>query len=179
MRYDPPGNDTSAVEVTNVSKHGLWLLIREKEVFLPFEKFPWFRDAPIGKVIHVELPSHQHLYWPELDIDLEVDSVLYPERYPLVSSLREVPDTYAPQDSAVPSDQDRLDDTVLALMQLTLHDTRRAWKGFDFGVLDRLYEKGYLLNPANKNKSIVLTDEGLERSDSLFKEFFEKQSGKR
>lgn len=78
---------TSAVEVTNVSKLGLWLLIHDKEVFLPFEKFPWFQDAPIGKVVHVELPSEQHLYWPELDVDLEVESVLHPERYPLVSRV--------------------------------------------------------------------------------------------
>ena len=77
------------VEVTNVSKHGLWLLIHEKEVFLPFEKFPWFQDAPIGKIVHVELPSPQHLYWPELDVDLEVESVQYPERYPLVSRVHE------------------------------------------------------------------------------------------
>lgn len=47
------GKDTSAVEVTNVSKHGFWLLIGEKEVFLPFEQFPWFRDAPIGKLLNV------------------------------------------------------------------------------------------------------------------------------
>ena len=42
---------TSAVAVTNISKHGFWLLINEEEVFLPFEKFPWFLDAPIGKVV--------------------------------------------------------------------------------------------------------------------------------
>jgi hypothetical protein len=89
MRYEQPGTSTSAVEVINVSLHGLWLLIQEKEIFLAFELFPWFRDAPIGKVLHVELPSDQHLYWPELDVDLEVDSVLYPERYPLVSKVRE------------------------------------------------------------------------------------------
>jgi len=91
MRYETTGNGTSAVEVTNVSTHGLWLLIHEKEVFLPFEKFPWFQDAPIGKVVHVELPAAQHLYWPELDVDLEVDSVLYPERYPLVSRVHSPP----------------------------------------------------------------------------------------
>jgi hypothetical protein len=85
----PSEPSTSAVEVTNVSQHGLWLLIHEKEVFLPFEKFPWFRDAPIGKVLYVELPSAQHLYWAELDVDLEVESVLHPERYPLVSRVHE------------------------------------------------------------------------------------------
>jgi hypothetical protein len=80
---------TDKVEVTNISNHGLWLLLNEEEVFLPFEMFPWFQDAPIRKVVHVELPSPQHLYWPELDVDLEVESVLHPERFPLVSSMRQ------------------------------------------------------------------------------------------
>jgi hypothetical protein len=83
------GDGTSPVEVTNVSQHGLWLLIHEQEVFLPFENFPWFRNAPIGKVVHVELPSEQHLYWPELDVDLEMESVLHPELYPQVSRVHE------------------------------------------------------------------------------------------
>jgi hypothetical protein len=78
---------TSAVEVTNISKHGLWLLLNEHEFFLSFEQFPWFKEAPIGKILHVELPSAQHLYWPELDVDLEVDSILHPEHYPLVSKI--------------------------------------------------------------------------------------------
>ncbi len=83
MAYAALGADTSAVEVTNISKHGFWLLLGEQEVFLPFETFPWFREAPVGKVLHVERPSEYHLYWPELDIDLEVESLFHPERYPL------------------------------------------------------------------------------------------------
>jgi hypothetical protein len=70
-----------------VSRHGLWLLLGREELFLPFEQFPWFRDAPIGKVLHVEQPSAQHLYWPELDIDLAVDSIRHPEQFPLVSRV--------------------------------------------------------------------------------------------
>ncbi|MFZ5511221.1 MAG: DUF2442 domain-containing protein [Pseudomonadota bacterium] len=81
------GSNTSAVEVTNVSPHGFWLLLHDQEVFLPFEQFPWFRDAPIGKLCHVELQSERHLYWPELDIDLAVESIFHPERYPLVSRV--------------------------------------------------------------------------------------------
>lgn len=94
MTFETHGPGTSVVEVTSVSQHGLWLLLPEKEVFLPFEKFPWFRDAPIGKVLHVELPSAQHLYWPELDVDLEVESVLHPERYPLMSGVHEAREGY-------------------------------------------------------------------------------------
>lgn len=83
-----PGTSTSEVEVTNVSKHGFWLLIRDQEVFVPFAEFPWFRDAPIGQLLNVQLPSPHHLYWPDLDVDLAVDSLFHPERFPLVSRAR-------------------------------------------------------------------------------------------
>jgi len=49
------GTSTFPVEVTNVSRHGLWLLIGDEELLLPFEHFPWFRDASIGKISVVEL----------------------------------------------------------------------------------------------------------------------------
>lgn len=81
------GANTSEVEVTNVSKHGFWLLIRNQEVLLSFEQFPWFKDAPIGKLLNVELLSLDHLYWPELDIDLAVESIFHPEQFPLVSRI--------------------------------------------------------------------------------------------
>ena len=55
MTYAKHGTVTSVVEVTNVSPHGLWLLLDELELFLPYNLFPWFREAPIGKVVHVEL----------------------------------------------------------------------------------------------------------------------------
>ena len=79
------GISTSPVEVTNISQHGFWVLVKDEELFLPFSEFPWFRDVSIGKILHVELPSPNHLYWPELDIDLAVDSIRHPEQFPLVS----------------------------------------------------------------------------------------------
>lgn len=88
MKSAPLGRDTSATEVTNVSKHGFWLLVQEQELFVPFEQFPWFRDAPIGKLLKVELPHPSHLYWPDLDIDLAVESIDHPERFPLISRLQ-------------------------------------------------------------------------------------------
>ncbi|BCH21729.1 hypothetical protein MesoLjLc_13460 [Mesorhizobium sp. L-8-10] len=69
-------------------------------------------------------------------------------------------------------DNDRIDDAALGLLWLTLHDDRRAWRGLDWDVLDRLYEKGLIMNPANKAKSVVLTDEGLRRSEELFRMLF-------
>ena len=88
MRSGQRGKRTSVVEVTNVSPHGFWLLLGDRELFLPFEKFPWFRDAPIAELVRVALPSPDHLYWPGLDVDLAVESIEHPERFPLVSKAR-------------------------------------------------------------------------------------------
>lgn len=77
-----------AVEVTNVSKHGFWLLIENKERFVPFKEFPFFQNAAIGELLNVELASSRHLYWPDLDVDLAVESIDHPERFPLVSKHR-------------------------------------------------------------------------------------------
>lgn len=69
---------------------------------------------------------------------------------------------------------DKIDDAALALLYLTLHDGYRAWKGFDWDVLGRLHDKGMILDPVGKVKSVVFTDEGLERAEALFKELFEE-----
>lgn len=69
-------------------------------------------------------------------------------------------------------DEDRIDDAVLALMSLTLHGRCRAWKGFDLDALDRLHRKGLILDPVGKAKSVVLAEEGLERSRALLVELF-------
>jgi hypothetical protein len=77
------GKSTSPVEITNISSHGVWLLAGDKELFMPFTDFPWFKDAPIGKVLNVEEPTPDHFHWPELDVDLTTDSIEHPERFPL------------------------------------------------------------------------------------------------
>jgi hypothetical protein len=69
-------------------------------------------------------------------------------------------------------DSDKIDDAVLGLLWLTLHDGRRAWKGFDWHALERLYQKGLIEDPANKSKSISLSDEGLRRAEELFRILF-------
>jgi hypothetical protein len=79
------GTGTSAVEVTNISQHGFWLLLKEEELFLPFAEFPWFREVTAGKILHVELASPDHLYWPDLDVDLSVESIRHPTQFPLIS----------------------------------------------------------------------------------------------
>jgi hypothetical protein len=73
-------------------------------------------------------------------------------------------------------DQDKVDEVTLALMYLTLHDEQHgiasAWKGYDWGVLDRLHENGWIADPKNKAKSVTLTEEGLARSKALFEKHF-------
>lgn len=73
------------VEVSRISQHGIVLSLDKREVFLDYEDFPWFKGAPVSAVLNVELPQPHHLYWPDLDIDLAVDSINNTERYPLIS----------------------------------------------------------------------------------------------
>ena len=88
MKSAALGRSTSQVEVTNVSPHGFWLFVGEHELFVSFEDFPWFKEASIRQIARVELPSAHHLYWPDLDVDLSIDSILDPRRFPLVSRER-------------------------------------------------------------------------------------------
>jgi Domain of unknown function (DUF6429) len=74
----------------------------------------------------------------------------------------------------VPLNTDKIDDAALALLYLTLHDDDRAWKGFDWGVLDRLHRKGMIGDPVGKVKSVVFTDEGLEKARKLFETMFKE-----
>jgi hypothetical protein len=76
----------SEVEVSHVSQSGIWLLLRDREVFLSYETFPWFKDASESAVFNVQLPQPRHLYWPDLDVDLAVASIKHPESFPLVLS---------------------------------------------------------------------------------------------
>jgi hypothetical protein len=78
------GAGTSPVEVGNIDQHGLWLLVDDKEYFLPYDGFPWFRKATVEQILNVELLHGDHLYWPDLDIDLTLDSLAQPELFPLI-----------------------------------------------------------------------------------------------
>ena len=85
MKSKPLGKSTSDIEVTNISQHGFWLLVDGKELFVPSKEFPWFKEAAVSSILKVELPHAGHLYWPDLDIDLAVESIEHPKRFPLVS----------------------------------------------------------------------------------------------
>jgi len=80
MRSAQRGKSTSPVELTNVSGTGFWLLLDGRELFLPFTQFPWFEQVTIRQLANVERPQSDHLYWPDLDVDLSVDSIEHPER---------------------------------------------------------------------------------------------------
>ena len=79
------------VEVTAILPGGIRLLAGDRILFLSFDEFPWFSDAPVSAVLKVERPTEHHLYWPLLDVDLHVDSIDHPERFPLKSNS--VPNT--------------------------------------------------------------------------------------
>jgi hypothetical protein len=82
------GKRTSAAEVLSISSNGLWLLVDDREYFLAFTVFPWFKRAPVSQVLNVTRPTAGHLYWPDLDVDIAVESIEHPERFPLVSKER-------------------------------------------------------------------------------------------
>jgi len=83
MSLKPHGIATSGIEVTNISSHGVWLLVGDRELFMSYEEFPWFKDAPVGKVLNVEEQSPGHFYWPDLDVDLGLETIENPENFPL------------------------------------------------------------------------------------------------
>ncbi|WP_321469805.1 DUF6429 family protein [uncultured Paludibaculum sp.] len=75
----------------------------------------------------------------------------------------------------MPINDQKVDETVLALLYLSLHDERRAWKNFDWASMSRLHEKGFIHDPVNPDQSVVLTDEGLAESKRLFNSLFVKK----
>lgn len=82
-----PGSVTSEAEVTNISRHGFWMLLGDEELLLSFEQFPWFKRASVEQIVNVERPTPDHLYWPDLDIDLSVTSIRQPTDFPLMSRV--------------------------------------------------------------------------------------------
>ena len=85
MKLQTRGMNTSEVEVTHISKAGVWLSLQGRELCLTFEHFPWFENAAVAAVMNVQLTQPDHLYWPDLDVDLAVESIMDPERFPLVA----------------------------------------------------------------------------------------------
>jgi hypothetical protein len=85
MKSAPHGQSTWVAEVTNVSARVFWILLAEEKRFVPFADFPWFQEAPIRTLTHLEWPSPNHLEWPDQEVDLAVESIRHPALFPLAS----------------------------------------------------------------------------------------------
>ena len=76
-----------SVSVENITPFRIWILVREREYFLSYKDYPYFRDQPLSSIRKVRLLHGFHLYWPDLDVDLEIDNLENPQKYPLKSGL--------------------------------------------------------------------------------------------
>ena len=84
MKLKKLGKNISNIEILNISMHGVWVYVDGQEYFLPYEDFPWFKKATIQQIQNVRILNGYHLYWPLLDVDLELDSLADCEHYPLI-----------------------------------------------------------------------------------------------
>lgn len=80
------GACTSGIEVSMASNKGFWLLLGDEELFVSFAEFPWFKKATIEEITSVEQLGADHLYWPLIDVDLSVESIRDPGKFPLIAS---------------------------------------------------------------------------------------------
>ena len=78
------------VEVTNISTHGLWIFTNDKEFFLSYEQFPWFKNKTIDEIIKVEKFGKNHLYWSKIDVDLTLEMIKHPKRFPLKAKTKDI-----------------------------------------------------------------------------------------
>ncbi len=77
------GEPTFPAEITGLTAIGFWLLSGDHEYFVPFADYPAFRQATVEQILHVQQPAPDQLYWPELDIDVELAALDEPDRFPL------------------------------------------------------------------------------------------------
>lgn len=87
MSLSAHGINTSTIEVTNISSHGIWLWVESKEYFLSYADFPWFKKRTVEAIVNVEEQSPGHFYWPDLDVDLSLEIIKNPERFPHTSKI--------------------------------------------------------------------------------------------
>ena len=82
MKSKTLGSDISIVEVSHIDTRGFWLYVDGREHYLPFEDFPWFEEATVKQISRTERLGEEHVYWPDLDVDLTLDMIDHPENYP-------------------------------------------------------------------------------------------------
>lgn len=86
MSSEPRDIGTSTVEITNITSHGVWLLAGDRELFLSYPDFPFFKDVSVAKILNVEQANSGHFYWPDLDVDLGIETIEHPDRFPLLAN---------------------------------------------------------------------------------------------
>lgn len=79
MERDPAA---AVLDVTRIDSRGLWLYVDGQEHYMPYDHFPWFADATVRQICHVERYGSSHFHWPDLDVDLTLDMIDHPEAYP-------------------------------------------------------------------------------------------------
>ena len=84
------------VNVENITPFGLWLFVNGNEYFLSYQEYPYFKDHTLKAIQNVELLHGYHLYWPDLDVDLEIDNLENPAKYPLKSKPAKHPSSRSP-----------------------------------------------------------------------------------
>ena len=84
MKLQKHGKNILTVEVTNISQHGFWILLHDSEFFLSFDNYPWFKNARISEITNMKLIHAHHLHWPDLDVDLSLEILKSPDKYPLL-----------------------------------------------------------------------------------------------
>lgn len=80
-------DDRIIAHIERESTHGIWLLVGERKFFLFYEDFPWFKEIPVENILRVEQPTPGHFYWPDLDVDLGIESIEHPEKFPLKAKV--------------------------------------------------------------------------------------------
>jgi hypothetical protein len=78
------GKSTSGAEVQDITQTAVWVFVKGKEYMLPFSQYPWFRGARVSEVLNLQLLHGTHLYWPDLDVDLGLEVLERPDRFPLM-----------------------------------------------------------------------------------------------
>ena len=89
MKSLKAGKNISKAEVQGISNHGFWLLVNGEEFFLTYKDYPWFKNARVDEIYHLEFLFGHHLRWPDLDVDLHLDSLKHPEKYPFKARVAE------------------------------------------------------------------------------------------
>lgn len=84
MSSGKPGVVTSGSEVTSIGRSGFWLLVGDGEYFVPFEAYPAFKSASVSQIFNLQALSPDQIWWPELDVDIELSALEAPERFPLM-----------------------------------------------------------------------------------------------